>query len=166
MSRPLLRRRHRFDPARQCLVRKSPCARRCGNSRQTHSRRREGHAPRASRRGTRLMAAKVKLVKEEVTEETETKHAGHVAAASTKPAPKKPKVTVPGAITLAIDIGGTGLKAAVLDAKGNMLTDRVRVDTPAECTPALLVSSLHTLVHPLPHFDRVSVGFPGVVRNG
>jgi polyphosphate glucokinase len=112
------------------------------------------------------MAAKVKLVKEPVTEETEIKHAGHVAAASTRPAAKKAKVTVPGSVTLAIDIGGTGLKAAVLDAKGNMLTERVRIDTPAECTPALLVSSLHTLVDPLPHFDRVSVGFPGVVRNG
>jgi len=41
-----------------------------------------------------------------------------------------------GLRTLAIDIGGTGLKASVLDEEGKML------------------------------HDRVSVGFPGVVRNG
>jgi hypothetical protein len=32
-------------------------------------------------------------------------------------------------VTLAIDIGGTGLKAASLDAEGNMLLDRVRTKT-------------------------------------
>ena len=31
---------------------------------------------------------------------------------------------------LAVDVGGSGLKAAVLDAEGNMLTERVRVKTP------------------------------------
>ncbi|HEY5245564.1 MAG TPA: hypothetical protein VIJ60_07835, partial [Acidimicrobiales bacterium] len=31
--------------------------------------------------------------------------------------------------TLAIDIGGTGLKASVLDATGAMVADRVRVPT-------------------------------------
>ena len=36
---------------------------------------------------------------------------------------------VSGARTLAIDIGGTGLKAMVLDAKGQSLTERVRVET-------------------------------------
>src|SRR5256885_1143355 len=46
------------------------------------------------------------------------------------------------------------------------LHDCVRVETPASCTPELLVSSLRTLVRDLPPFDRVSVGFPGVVRKG
>lgn len=68
--------------------------------------------------------------------------------------------------TLAIDIGGTGLKASVLDPTGKMVADRVRVDTPHPCPPDLLVSTLKTLVAPLPPFDRVSVGFPGVVRHG
>jgi len=30
-------------------------------------------------------------------------------------------------LTLAIDIGGTGLKASVVDETGQMLTDRVRL---------------------------------------
>lgn len=68
--------------------------------------------------------------------------------------------------TLAIDIGGTGLKASVLDAEGRMLVDRVRVATTYPMSPERMVSTLCDLVKPLPPFDRVSAGFPGVVRNG
>jgi polyphosphate glucokinase len=68
--------------------------------------------------------------------------------------------------TLAIDIGGTGLKASVLDALGKMTVDRVRTDTPYPCPPDLLISSLLELVKPLPPYDRVSVGFPGLIRAG
>lgn len=71
-----------------------------------------------------------------------------------------------GPRTLAIDVGGTGLKAAVLDASGRLMGDRVRVPTPARCSPAVLVRALGDLVAPLGAFDRVSVGFPGVVRDG
>lgn len=67
---------------------------------------------------------------------------------------------------LAIDVGGTGLKAAVLDGEGNMLTERVRVETPRGLRPESLVDTLVKLVEPLPAFERVSVGFPGVVRDG
>lgn len=81
------------------------------------------------------------------------------------PVPPKTK-TAPGPTTLAIDIGGTGLKASVLDAKGNMITERVRVATPPKCPPKLMVETLAKLVAPLPAYDRVSVGFPGVVRRG
>jgi polyphosphate glucokinase len=66
--------------------------------------------------------------------------------------------------TLAIDVGGTGLKASVLDARGRMCVDRVRVDTPYPCPPKVLVKTLVDLAKPLPAFDRVSVGFPGYVR--
>jgi polyphosphate glucokinase len=68
--------------------------------------------------------------------------------------------------TLAIDIGGTGLKAAIIDDAGELLVDRVRVDTPVGATPEEIVAVLARLVAPLGAFDRVSVGFPGVVRNG
>lgn len=71
-----------------------------------------------------------------------------------------------GPRTLAIDIGGTGLKASVLDPKGRMITDRVRVATPKRCRPKQMVDTLARLVSPLPAYDRVSVGFPGVVRRG
>lgn len=68
--------------------------------------------------------------------------------------------------TLAIDIGGTGLKASVLDTKGKMVTERVRVDTPHPCNPKLLVDTLESLVKQLPKYDRISVGFPGLIRHG
>jgi polyphosphate glucokinase len=68
--------------------------------------------------------------------------------------------------TLAIDIGGTGLKASVLDGEGAMLTEKVRVATPPQCSPELMVETLALLVAPLPEYHRVSVGFPGVVRRG
>ncbi|MFD1559727.1 ROK family protein [Paraburkholderia silviterrae] len=68
---------------------------------------------------------------------------------------------------LAIDIGGTGLKAAIIDANGKMRTDRVRVPTPHPCSPALLVDTLDALVKPLVEQyppTHVSIGFPGFVR--
>ena len=68
--------------------------------------------------------------------------------------------------TLAIDIGGTGLKASVLDIKGAMLADRVRVETTYPLPPDEMVNKLVDLVKSLPPYDRVSVGFPGVVRHG
>jgi polyphosphate glucokinase len=77
-------------------------------------------------------------------------------------APAQPK----GPFTLAIDIGGTGLKATVLDENGEMLVERIRVDTPSPCPPAVMIETLAKLVAPLPPYDRVSVGFPGVVRRG
>jgi len=66
--------------------------------------------------------------------------------------------------TLGIDVGGTGLKASVLNARGKMMVHRVRVDTPSPCPPQALVKALVDLVKPLPAFDRVAVGFPGYVR--
>ena len=68
--------------------------------------------------------------------------------------------------TLAIDVGGSGLKGAVLDTHGEMLTERVRIDTPYPCPPEKLVSSLVELTRGVGEHHRVSVGFPGLVRNG
>jgi polyphosphate glucokinase len=71
-----------------------------------------------------------------------------------------------GPFTLAIDIGGSGLKASVLDQHGSMIVPRVRVETPVGRPPSVVVEALAALVASLPPFDRVSVGFPGVVRQG
>ena len=68
--------------------------------------------------------------------------------------------------TLALDIGGTGLKASVLDESGKMVTKRVRMATPHPCPPETLLKALVKLVAPLPPYDRISIGFPGVVRDG
>ncbi|MBX3202654.1 MAG: ROK family protein [Labilithrix sp.] len=68
-----------------------------------------------------------------------------------------------GPVTLAIDVGGTGIKALLLDPHGEPLTERARVATPRPATPARVLEAILELVRPLGDFDRVSVGFPGVV---
>jgi polyphosphate glucokinase len=70
---------------------------------------------------------------------------------------------------LAVDIGGSGLKAAIVDRAGRMLTERVRVPTPARATPPAVLRALDGLVASLDVDASVigaSVGFPGLIRNG
>jgi polyphosphate glucokinase len=71
-----------------------------------------------------------------------------------------------GPRTLAIDVGGTGLKAVVLDPEGEMISERVRVETPYPCPPSVLLDELDKLAKTQPEYDRVSVGFPGAIRRG
>jgi polyphosphate glucokinase len=68
--------------------------------------------------------------------------------------------------TLAVDLGGTGLKALVLDRAGAAVRERVRVETPRPATPGAIISALVKIVATLGSYDRVSVGFPGVVVRG
>lgn len=68
--------------------------------------------------------------------------------------------------TLCIDIGGTGLKAEVLDDHCRPVSQQAHVATPRPATPEALLRALETLVASQGSFDRVSVGFPGVVVNG
>ena len=67
--------------------------------------------------------------------------------------------------TLAVDIGGSGIKVMVLDEKGNPLTERDRVETPQPAKPEPMIAAIVSLAHGKT-FDRVSVGFPGVVKAG
>jgi polyphosphate glucokinase len=69
--------------------------------------------------------------------------------------------------TLAIDIGGSGIKAALLNDDGSMIGERQRVPTPPKpVAPEALVSAIDKAASPLGDFERVSVGFPGYVREG
>lgn len=78
--------------------------------------------------------------------------------------PQSPTGTAEALNILAIDIGGTGLKASVIDHTGTMIADKVRVETPHPSPPGVLVEAIANLVKPLPHFDRIAIGFPGAVR--
>jgi polyphosphate glucokinase len=69
-------------------------------------------------------------------------------------------------ITLAIDIGGSNLKAGLLDTNGNIIGNRVRVPTMHPSPPDRVVAALVGMAGELGHFDRISIGFPGVVRGG
>lgn len=65
---------------------------------------------------------------------------------------------------LSIDIGGTGLKASIVDSTGNLLVPKQRIKTPYPCTPAVMMDALAKLVAPLPEHSHIAIGFPGVVR--
>ncbi len=68
--------------------------------------------------------------------------------------------------TLTVDIGGSGIKVIVLDIKGMPLTQRMRLDTPQPATPAPIINTILRLASSQGNFQRVSVGFPGVIRYG
>jgi polyphosphate glucokinase len=74
--------------------------------------------------------------------------------------------TVTGPRTLAIDIGGSGLKCLVLDPKGEAITERLRESTPETPTPVAVLPLLQKMAVEHGAFDRISVGFPGVVVSG
>ena len=72
----------------------------------------------------------------------------------------------PGPLTLAIDIGGTRLKAGVLSPAGDMVAGPARADTPHPAPPDAVINVLTGLVGSIGPFQRISIGFPGVVRGG
>ena len=69
-------------------------------------------------------------------------------------------------ITFAVDVGGTGVKGLLLDHRGKPLSERERTDTPRPATPDAVLAVLDDIAHKFKSFDRVSVGFPGVVKRG
>ncbi len=69
-------------------------------------------------------------------------------------------------ITFAIDVGGTGVKGMLLDERGKPISERIRVETPQPATPEKILEVLNDIAEKLRGFDRVSVGFPGVVKHG
>ena len=66
--------------------------------------------------------------------------------------------------TLAIDIGGSHIKASVLDAAGKMVAAEVYEPTSRPTTPRALLGTVARLADQLPAFDRISAGFPGYVK--
>ncbi|HTH82434.1 MAG TPA: ROK family protein [Mucilaginibacter sp.] len=67
---------------------------------------------------------------------------------------------------LSIDIGGSHVKATVLDSKGKILMDYNKVATPLPANPENLIKAMQKLAKGFPEYDRISVGFPGYVRDG
>ena len=69
-------------------------------------------------------------------------------------------------LTLAVDCGGGGIKASVLDAAGTMRVPPVRVPTPYPLPPERLVETVAQLARGLPESGRATVGMPGMIRHG
>ena len=68
--------------------------------------------------------------------------------------------------TLAVDIGGSGVKVMILDEQGNPLTERTRVKTPQPPKPDAIIEAIVNLAEQQQDYQRVAVGFPGVVQQG
>lgn len=69
-------------------------------------------------------------------------------------------------ITLAIDIGGSGIKGILLNESGQPVTERIRIVTPQPATPQAIMPLISEIADSLGPYDRVSVGFPGVIHQG
>lgn len=69
-------------------------------------------------------------------------------------------------MTLAVDCGGGGIKANVLDGAGTAHASPVRVPTPYPLPPTLLVDTVAEIAASLPPADRMTLGMPGMVRHG
>src|SRR5438105_4600672 len=84
-----------------------------------------------------------------------------------KLATKKTAAAAPkGLLTLAIDIGGTGIKSAVLDADHKPKSEFRRLATPKPATPEAILNTIAELAKDEGPFDRIACGFPGVIKNG
>lgn len=69
--------------------------------------------------------------------------------------------------TLAIDIGGTSIKMMVLNATGQPITEYLHELTPNPATREAVCHLIYDMIQRLTvKFDRISVGFPGVVKQG
>jgi polyphosphate glucokinase len=68
--------------------------------------------------------------------------------------------------TLAVDIGGTSIKLVVLGDHGEPMSDTRRHETPSPADPEAVLPLIRDMAGTLPPHQRVSVGFPGVVKDG
>jgi polyphosphate glucokinase len=70
-------------------------------------------------------------------------------------------------IYLGIDVGGSGIKSALVDVSdGSLVSERLRVDTPQPATPEACATALTAQVADYEYDGPIGVGFPSVIRNG
>ncbi|MCQ8103625.1 ROK family protein [Methylomonas sp. SURF-2] len=68
---------------------------------------------------------------------------------------------------LGVDIGGSGIKGAVVDTvSGELLTERHRIDTPQPATPEAVAAVLAQLVLHFNWTGPVGCGFPAAIQHG
>jgi polyphosphate glucokinase len=68
---------------------------------------------------------------------------------------------------LGVDVGGSGIKAALVDlTDGSLVSERERVDTPQPATPDAIAGAIAEMLDDVDYDGRVGVGFPAVIRGG
>ncbi len=68
-------------------------------------------------------------------------------------------------LALGIDIGGSGVKGAIVDVKkGDFLGERIRIPTPSPHTPKNMLEAIEKIVKSFNWTGPIGCGFPGVIR--
>jgi polyphosphate glucokinase len=68
---------------------------------------------------------------------------------------------------LGIDIGGSGVKGAIVDTKkGKLITERYRIPTPQPSTPDAVAEVIKRIAKHFKWDGPIGVGFPGVIQQG
>ncbi len=68
---------------------------------------------------------------------------------------------------LGIDVGGSGIKGAVVDIlTGKLLTDRFRIETPQPATPEQIGKTIKKIVKHFDYKGKIGCGFPAVIKKG
>jgi polyphosphate glucokinase len=68
---------------------------------------------------------------------------------------------------LGIDVGGSGIKGALVDVAGGVcLSERVRIETPQPAEPEAVIDVISQMVRQFDYAGRVGVGFPATILDG
>lgn len=68
---------------------------------------------------------------------------------------------------LGLDVGGSGIKGAIVDTnKGELITERFRLDTPKPSTPKAVAKTVKEIVDHFAWKDFIGCSFPAVIING
>jgi polyphosphate glucokinase len=67
---------------------------------------------------------------------------------------------------LIIDIGGSNVKATILNTKGKIIQDYQKMATPDKANPQSILVAIKALTKKFPPYDKIAVGFPGFVKQG
>ncbi|MEM6967521.1 MAG: ROK family protein [Bacteroidota bacterium] len=68
---------------------------------------------------------------------------------------------------LGIDVGGSGIKGAIVDvSNGKLLTERYRLPTPQPAKPKAVADIFKAVVNHFKYDGKIGVGFPAIVKNG
>lgn len=67
---------------------------------------------------------------------------------------------------LGIDVGGSGIKGAIVDThKGELITDRYRIPTPKPATPPAVIETIEAIINKFEWKGAVGCGFPAAIKN-
>lgn len=68
---------------------------------------------------------------------------------------------------LGIDIGGSGIKGAVVDTKtGKLVTERIRIPTPEPSKPKHVAGVIAEITKILAYKEMIGAGFPAIIKKG